>query len=189
MADLVYATAPHHIAPASFSTTAEREKAEKEPVSEEHAMHGWWFSPSYKPVQADGYLVGYKESVQYVRDIVKQQGPFDGILGFSQGACFAALLTEIMETEQTPFKFSIIVAGFKPTKQTATNMMLTKENKVKTPSLHYIGDLDTIVLPENMSALVEAFEKPKIFRHTGGHYLPSTAASRKALLSFLEQFN
>lgn len=30
----VYITAPHHIAAASFSTAAEREKAEKEPVSE-----------------------------------------------------------------------------------------------------------------------------------------------------------
>lgn len=73
-----------------------------------------------------------------------------------------------METEQTPFKFAIIVAGFKPTRQTATSMMLTKEDKVKTPSLHYIGDLDTMILPESMSALTEAFEKPKIFRHTGG---------------------
>ncbi|KAI8090684.1 serine hydrolase-domain-containing protein [Thamnidium elegans] len=134
----------------------------------EHAMYGWWYSPDYKPVGLDGYLVGYKESLQYVKDIVKQQGPFDGILGFSQGAGFAALFTEIMETEQTPFKFSIIVAGFKPTKQTATNMMLTKENKVKTSSLHYIGDLDTLILPEKMNALLEAFEKPKIFRHTGG---------------------
>lgn len=100
--------------------------------------------------------------------VTKLQGPFDGILGFSQGGAFAALLTEMMENEQTPFKFSIIVAGFKPTMQVATNWMLTKEKKIKTPSLHFIGDLDTFVLPDKMNALLEAFEKPKIFRHTGG---------------------
>lgn len=70
--------------------------------------------------------------------------------------------------EHEPFKFSIIVAGFKPTMQEATNVLLTKEKKVKTPSLHFIGDLDTLVLPEKMISLTEAFENPVIFRHTGG---------------------
>lgn len=70
--------------------------------------------------------------------------------------------------DHPPFKFSIIVAGFKPTMQEATNVLLTKERKVKTPSMHFIGDLDTLVLPENMNKLTEAFEKPTIFRHAGG---------------------
>jgi hypothetical protein len=70
--------------------------------------------------------------------------------------------------DHAPFKFSIIVAGFKPTQQEATNFMLIKESKVKTPSLHFIGELDTLVLPEAMESLAEAFENPKIFRHSGG---------------------
>lgn len=52
--------------------------------------------------------------------------------------------------------------------QEATNSMLTKEHKLKTPSLHYIGDLDTLVLPEKMFLLTEVFENPVIFRHSGG---------------------
>ena len=70
--------------------------------------------------------------------------------------------------EHPPFKFSVIVAGFKPTMQEATNHMLVKTKKVKTPSLHFIGELDTLVLPEAMSTLAEAFDKPKIFKHAGG---------------------
>lgn len=46
--------------------------------------------------------------------------------------------------------------------------MLTKENKLKTPSLHYIGDFDTLVLPKTMLTLTEAFENPVVFRHSGG---------------------
>lgn len=96
------------------------------------------------------------------------------------GAAFAAVLTEMLENrtyfpelippafDHAPFKFSIIVAGFKPSMQEATNAMLTKENKVKTPSMHFIGELDTLILPEAMNTLAEAFEKPKIFCHTGG---------------------
>lgn len=70
--------------------------------------------------------------------------------------------------EHPPFKFSIIIAGFKPTMQEATNIMLNKDKKVKTPSMHFIGDLDTLVLPEAMISLAETFENPTIFRHTGG---------------------
>jgi alpha-beta hydrolase superfamily lysophospholipase len=70
--------------------------------------------------------------------------------------------------DHAPFKFSIIVAGFKPTMQEATNVMLTEKSKVKTPSLHFIGELDTLVLPEAMESLARAFENPKIFRHSGG---------------------
>lgn len=83
-------------------------------------------------------------------------------------------MTELLEKNSpgfghhAPFKFSIIVSGFKPTMQEATNSMLTKEHKLKTPSLHYIGDLDTLVLPEKMFLLTEVFENPVIFHHSGG---------------------
>lgn len=71
----------------------------------EHSPFGWWYSPKYKPTQ-NGYFVGFKESVEFVKDVlIKQvsilkvrqlqkilnfklivfQGPFDGVLGFSQG--------------------------------------------------------------------------------------------------------
>ncbi|RCI04223.1 hypothetical protein CU098_012117 [Rhizopus stolonifer] len=159
-------------------------------MSEEHKPFGWWYSPTYKPVK-DGYFVGYKESVEYIKSVLNEQGPFDGILGFSQGACFAALLTELLETRNPnfnhpPFKLAILVSGFKPIVQEATNSMLTKENKLKTPSLHYIGDFDTLVLPKTMLALTEAFENPVVFRHSGGHYLPSTPTSKKAFIQFLD---
>ncbi|KAI9486382.1 MAG: serine hydrolase FSH [Benjaminiella poitrasii] len=199
LADFVYITAPHHIIPPTFSDIAEREAAAKEDTSEEHKPFGWWYSPKYKPTQ-NGFFIGFKESVEQVKDILLEEGPFDGILGFSQGACFAALLTEMLENrtyfpdlispefKHAPFKFSIFVAGFKPTLQEATNVMLNKNSKVKTPSMHFIGDLDTLVLPEAMMSMTEAFENPKIYRHQGGHYLPSSASSRKEFKDFISQF-
>ncbi|GAN01100.1 ovarian cancer-associated gene 2 protein homolog [Mucor ambiguus] len=177
LADFVYITGPHHISPPTYSTIAEREEAAKEESSE-----------------------GFKESIEYVKDVLIKEGPFDGIMGFSQGGCFAALLTELLEDrtyfpdlisptfEHPPFKFSIIVAGFKPTMQEATNIMLNKDKPVKTSSMHFIGDLDTLVLPEAMVSLSETFENPTIFRHAGGHYLPSNSSSRKELERFITRF-
>ncbi|KAI8098236.1 serine hydrolase FSH [Gilbertella persicaria] len=199
IADLIYITAPHHISPPTFGISERQQQEEEEEISEEHKPYGWWYSPKYKPTK-DNFFIGFKESVEYIKQVLIKEGPFDGILGFSQGGCFAALLTHMLQDRNyfpdlippsfnhAPFQFSIIVAGFKPTMQEATNIMLTKQNKVKTPSLHYIGELDTLVLPEAMNSLSEAFVKPTVFRHSGGHYLPSTAASCKALAKFVSHF-
>jgi predicted esterase len=109
--------------------------------------------------------------------LVLTQGPFDGIFGFSQGAAMASLLCAMLENRNAipglipsdfahnPFQFSIICAGF-VSRATAHRPLL--ENIIQTPSLHIIGELDTLVAPERMTALADRFHKPEIFRHTGG---------------------
>lgn len=37
-------------------------------------------------------LADFDETVSYVYDFMQKNGPFDGIMGFSQGACMAAVL-------------------------------------------------------------------------------------------------
>ncbi|KAI8972494.1 serine hydrolase FSH [Pilobolus umbonatus] len=199
IADLVYVTAPHYIHSPTLTSISERVEAEKEDISEEHKPYGWWLLPKLAPAQ-NGYLVGFKESVEYIKDVLIKEGPFDGILGFSQGAGFAALLTKLMEDrsdlpdiipptfEHPPFRFAIIVAGFNAKYQTATKELLEKKSAVKTPSLHYIGDTDTLISPETMLSLTAAFEKPTVFRHPGGHYLPYTSDSKEAFNKFIRQF-
>jgi dihydrofolate reductase len=63
------------------------------------------------------------------------------------------------------FLFSIICAGF-VSRATAHQPLF--EKIIQTPSLHIIGELDTLVAPERMMALTECFNKPDIFRHAGG---------------------
>lgn len=36
-------------------------------------MYGWWYIPAYKPVQEDGYHAGYKESLDYIKKVLKEQ--------------------------------------------------------------------------------------------------------------------
>lgn len=108
---------------------------------------------------------------------VLTQGPFDGVFGFSQGAAMASLLCAMLENRDaipglipsdfahSPFQFSIICAGF-VSRATAHRPLF--DNIIQTPSLHIIGELDTLVAPERMTALTDRFHKPEIFRHTGG---------------------
>ncbi|CAO3684934.1 unnamed protein product [Rhizopus stolonifer] len=156
----------------------------------EHKPYGWWYTPKNKSFE-DRYFIGYKESVAFIRQTLIEQGPFDGILGFSQGASFAAILTELLEKQSPefrhhdPLKFSILVSGFRPNLQEAPSWLLMKKQGLKTPTLHCIGDSDTWVSPEKSFTLTQLFENPVIFRHSGGHYLPSTPTSQEAFARFL----
>ena len=47
---------------------------------------GWWrFDGSEKEV------LGWRESIAQIKGVIEEQGPFDGMLGFSQGASMTAL--------------------------------------------------------------------------------------------------
>ena len=61
--------------------------------------------------------IGLDESLRVVREAVERDGPYDGILGFSQGATLAALfclLAAPTAASPAPFRCAILVAGFLP---------------------------------------------------------------------------
>lgn len=58
--------------------------------------HAWWFTNddtrSYSSKEFESKCYGFEESVKVIEDAMEEKGPFDGILGFSQGACLLSLL-------------------------------------------------------------------------------------------------
>ncbi|KAF8940051.1 hypothetical protein BGZ47_007897 [Haplosporangium gracile] len=121
IADLVYVTAPHIVPIPTLSTPEEREddKLELENLEPEAVPYGWWTSSPEKP-----HYKGFDESLKGLREVLEKQGPFDGVMGFSQGASMASLLQLLLERphlspvmaglKHDPFKFAIIVSGFEP---------------------------------------------------------------------------
>ncbi|GBO02233.1 hypothetical protein AVEN_259730-1, partial [Araneus ventricosus] len=60
----------------------------------------WWFCDSTKDFSsrtACTEVEGFKESINTIAEAFKSQGPFDGILGFSQGGALAALICALKE--------------------------------------------------------------------------------------------
>lgn len=52
-----------------------------------------WSRRHQAPALSDLLLTtDFDETVSYVYDFMQKNGPFDGIMGFSQGACMAAVL-------------------------------------------------------------------------------------------------
>lgn len=71
----------------------------------------WWIQD-----KTTGRYPQFESTVDYVLECYKEHGPFDGILGFSQGAGLGLFLVALQEKGDiaTDFKFVISYSGFYP---------------------------------------------------------------------------
>lgn len=125
----------------------------------------------------DGYrhFRGYDESIEYLRTVLNQQGPFDACFGFSQGAACAAVLAALLEKphahpafegcEQSPFKFVILSGGPMPLDPRCQPLF---QGGLTTRSLHILGRGDTVVEAERSLPLTKVFHDARIEWHDGG---------------------
>lgn len=78
-----------------------------------------------KSVYPPPYLAYYKspvpedvqDAIEYVEGILDDEGPFDGVLGFSQGCCVAAALMferQKRKNDHEPFRFGVFIGASLP---------------------------------------------------------------------------
>lgn len=63
-------------------------------------QYAWFFNRDNKTnrgIRKGGPAIGYEESIKVVEKAFEEYGPFDGIMGFSQGACFVGLLCDLQQ--------------------------------------------------------------------------------------------
>ena len=185
-AEFIFCEAPHVI--------EDKLDEEGSPV-----VKGWWFSKedrSYDALESTDCQNGFDESLNYINTLFETQGPFDGVFGFSQGACLTSILSTISEANSSQeasiykfikFKFAIIVAGFK-SGQVQHQTYYDMDNIVKIPTLHVIGKGDKVIPYEMSMKLTELYEDPNVFVHELGHYIPVNAESKNAFTQFLAKF-
>lgn len=148
---------------------------------------GWWFSTpdkTYRALDKTDTCLGYEKSVELVAETFKTSGPFDGILGFSQGAAFASLLCALQRRPDTtfPFNFAIFIAGFR-------SQLLPHEDAysqpIAVPTFHSVGLGDTVIPPQSSEDLASLCVNPTVHRHVGGHYIPASPELKASLSEFL----
>lgn len=144
-----------------------------EPETEE--VYGWWFNTEdhiFKATVPSDLAVGFEDSVALVEKTFRESGPFDGILGFSQGAAFATILCFMQQRNLLPIKFdfAIIISGFK---SLCTPHASYYNGKINIPSLHIYGTSDQVIPTEMAEEVSEMFVRKTNATHEGGHYIPS----------------
>nr|XP_033332084.1 esterase OVCA2 [Megalopta genalis] len=64
-------------------------------IDESEEGYGWWFNTEdhiFKAIIPSQLCVGFEDSIDLIKKVFQKSGPFDGILGFSQGGAFATIL-------------------------------------------------------------------------------------------------
>jgi predicted esterase len=162
-AEFVFVDAPH----------AARGKAE--PIVEQlfpgEPLFEWW-----NKNDETGAYEGLGATIDSVERACAERGPFDGVLGFSQGACLAATLLERQVDDgaaaRTAFRFGIIVSGFVPRDRALrTRFEARREGaaaRVAVPVLLCRGAKDYYP-----ATLAPYFADARETEHGGGHELPT----------------
>lgn len=189
--DLIYPTGPFKVSSADLNGAEVREDA-----------NGWWKLRERGEPQ-DGVI----EGLNVVAAVLKEHGPFDGVMGFSQGAALAAMVVSLLETdradafakvsdsmafpssfaelEHPPLKFGVCFSGLLNKHQRYAAFY---EPRITSPVLHVLGSMDTIVEESESLALAERCADGgagMIIRHAGTHTVPTSERDIAAVIQFI----
>ena len=163
--------------------------------------------------------MGIERGMARLAETIRDEGPFDGVIGFSQGSAAAAMVASLLEGGrpeafaaargkdevgleypisfwkegnsgegreriQAPLKFAVCYSGFCAPGPVHAGFYTPR---IGTPTLHVIGQLDTVVEEERSRALVEACveEERRVLVHPGGHFLPGGKVWVEGVVGFI----
>jgi len=159
----------------------------------------WWQARQPHSAPFHEY-VGLDRGLEHLATILEQDGPFDGVIGFSQGAAAAAMTASLLEPgrqeafvdaeknaggmafppafarlNHPPLRFMVSYSGFA---STFPGYAAFYKPLIATPSLHFLGTLDTVLEECWARALLESCEHRStgpdetLVVHPGGHSVP-----------------
>jgi len=121
-----------------------------------------------------------KRTLEYLYEIMEREGPFDGILGYSEGATIAGTLLlheqvrKVNEGRRPMFKCALFFGGWPPMKPTLDGLVLADESDLTIDvfTCHIIGSLDPYLHGNIALYNVCNPDTASIFDHGKGHTLP-----------------
>ncbi|KAJ1452874.1 serine hydrolase FSH [Pelagophyceae sp. CCMP2097] len=190
VAEFTFLDAPHEIEPSpAFSGVDLRGLAARAWWRPAKVAHGWLYD-------------GVEESVDAVARRHAEM-PFDGLLGYSQGAALVSLLAALSAREPAhalapaalrafPPAFVLCAGGFRfNAVDSAYDGVLDGDRPlVDLPSLHVIGRNDAIIRPKLSADLAACFgpAPATTLEHDNGHVVDHSPGSLDAYRRFLEGF-
>jgi len=165
IAEFTYVTSPIHYSPQGDTRAATLAAFGEIP---EYPMQRVWWLSSEDNVDYEGF----DASVAYLEAVFRDQGPFDGVIGFSQGGTLGAVLAAMLPHPAISLRFAVCISSF-PSRARA-HAKYVQPGSVALPSLHVLGLDDILVTPDRSIKLYEAFDptSARLVKHGGGHFVP-----------------
>lgn len=128
------------------------------------------------------HYVGWRKSVEEVEAIVRTQGPFELLIGYSQGGTLATVLTDRAEREigVAPWRGVVLLNSGSPPREP----LLSRQPfpPLRTPSIHISGGARdfTLASQERMRTHWQQATRTDLF-HSQGHWPPTADQSTRVL--------
>uniref|UniRef100_A0A7C9DRD5 Rhodanese domain-containing protein n=1 Tax=Opuntia streptacantha TaxID=393608 RepID=A0A7C9DRD5_OPUST len=209
LAELVFVNAPHEL-PFIYQPTKQQNSCISTPLQSDpppsqcNKKYAWLVAPHFlgkkadewektdtpfDPLQYQQQTEGFDESLSYLKSIFSTRGPFDGILGFSQGAAMVALICAERGKLDLglDFRFAILCSGF------AINLAGHETGSINCPSLHVFGNDkggDRQISSNSSRDLASYFEDGcrMEVEHASGHIIPTQSPYIEEVRDFLRRF-
>ncbi|KAK7401102.1 hypothetical protein VNO78_12416 [Psophocarpus tetragonolobus] len=209
MAEFVFVDAPHEL-PFIYQTTMSEHNVNcalslppspPPPLESCKKKFAWFVAPNFDgssgvnwkladgpfdPLQYQQQTDGYDISLSHLKNVFSQEGPFDGILGFSQGAAMAALISAQQQKlkGEMDFKFVVLCSGF------ALRMKEMECGPIKCPSLHIFGNehgKDRQIANQVSKELTSLYDSDcsAVVEHDCGHIIPTRSPYIDEIKDFL----
>jgi len=142
-----------------------------------------WFATSDSKAEWDA---SWAASLATLEEAIATHGPFDGLLGFSMGACLAPIL--LAHVPPGTFRFVVACCAYLPGKgdEAATlRKLLADAQPIDVPALFTIGAADTATPGFLTQQVIEFFGSATEVHHPGGHDLPRDEPALREMIAFL----
>ncbi|PWN22993.1 FSH1-domain-containing protein [Microstroma glucosiphilum] len=197
VADFVFVNGPLLVQPITSTQSLDAPDGQDEVTEDtpiEQQPRAWWRATD------EGAYKDIGQSWSLLSDEIAKMGGIDGVVGFSQGACLAAIIAAAFENPSLlpdlkipeghpPLKFCIAISGFRSRDPNHQALFEGKDGKgISTPVLSILGRSDQIVTEDRSQTLLDCCQKSRVEWHPGGHVVPSQAPWRNFMRDFLATF-
>ena len=160
---------------------------------------------------------GLEAGLGVIAQRIREEGPFDGVVGFSQGGCAAGMVAALLEGRGRQEGFEAARRGggvefpesflegeegkgfvqgplkfaiaYGGFRAPGEKYVGFYEPRIQTPVLSVMGALDVVVEEKRAMELVEACEEGtrKVVVHPGSHFVPSQKPWLDAVVGFIKE--
>ena len=146
-------------------------------------MRTWWSSGGGDVRDT----TGWDKSLEALREMWTSRGPFQGIIGFSQGASAGLILCELADAADECFaslRCAVLCAGYVvPSPGAVPNPIVSSRIR----AMIIAGDADEAVPPADTLACAHRFHSSITRTHPGNHAFPSKSQDTRAVAEFFDE--
>lgn len=134
--------------------------------------------------------IGLEQSIAHVDELIRNQGPFDILLGFSQGSVMITLLTMwyLKQQKPRPWKLNLLFNGYRAYGTNAQYLFVGSDGnkmKVPAPSVHVLGQKDPLCTEGERLSTMYTPKSNLVLHHDGTHRFPTRKRNPEVYMAIL----